>query len=335
MAFERRMAREGPRGYLWCGYKMVRMMRNSVLILSLLFAACGRGKGWTALAPLAAGPRQETAVVALAGRIYVLGGFTGSLEIVPRVEAYDPGKDSWSEVAPLPRALHHTNAAAVGGRLYVLGALVGSSFAAVGDAYSYDPSKNSWTQLTPMPLGTERGAGGTAAIGTKIYIAGGFRQNVSVGDFSAYDTQTDTWEMLPSLSEPRDHLIAGAVGDKFYAVGGRNNGALRGNVDEYDPVVGVWSAKSPMLTARDGTAGAVVDDRVFVAGGEGNPNVSTGVFAENEVYDPGKDSWQSLEPMLTPRHGTGGASLGGIFYVPGGATRQGYGAVDTNESYTP
>jgi len=64
-------------------------------------------------------------------------------------------------------------------------------------------------------------------------------------------------------------------------------------------------------------------------------NVSTGVFAENEVYDPGKDSWQSLEPMLTPRHGTGGASLGGIFYVPGGATRQGYGAVDTNESYTP
>src|SRR5262249_38918870 len=92
-------------------------------------------KGWTALAPLAAGPRQETAVVALAGRIYVLGGFTGSLEIVPRVEAYDPGKDSWREVAPLPRALHHTNAAAVGGRLYVLGALVGSSFAAVGDAY--------------------------------------------------------------------------------------------------------------------------------------------------------------------------------------------------------
>src|SRR5262245_59496532 len=31
--------------------------------------------GWKSLAPLAAGPRQETAVVALGGRIYVLGGF--------------------------------------------------------------------------------------------------------------------------------------------------------------------------------------------------------------------------------------------------------------------
>ncbi len=90
-----------------------------------------------------------------------------------------------------------------------------------------------------------------------------------------------------------------------------------------------------MLTPRAGTAAAVVDNRVFVAGGEGNPNVSIGVFPDNEVYDPSKDSWQRLEPMLTPRHGTGGASLGGIFYVPGGATQQGYGAVDTNESYRP
>ncbi len=73
-------------------------------------------------------------MAAVAGRIYVLGGFTASLSIVPRVEAYDPGKDSWSEVAPLPRPLHHANVAAVGDRLYVLGALVGSSFTAIGDA---------------------------------------------------------------------------------------------------------------------------------------------------------------------------------------------------------
>jgi N-acetylneuraminic acid mutarotase len=241
--------------------------------------------------------------------------------------------DSWTEVAPRPRALHHANAAAVGDRLYIVGALIQTSFTAIGDAYVYDPKANSWAQLTSMPSGTERGAGGTVAIDKKIYVAGGLRRNISVADFSAYDTATDTWEGLPSFSEPRDHLVAGAIGAKLYAVGGRRNGALRGNVDEFDPVTREWTAKAPMLTARAGTAGAVVASRMLVAGGEGNRKDPSGVFPDNEAYDPASDTWAVLEPMRTPRHGTGGASINDIFFVPGGAIRQGFGAVATNESY--
>ena len=293
------------------------------------------GGAWRKLAPLGMGARQETGVAALGGRIYVLGGFTESFDIVPRVEAYDPATDEWSESAPLPIPVHHANTAVVGERLYVLGALITGAFTAIGNSYVYDPATNSWTQLTSMPLGTERGASGTAVIGTKIYVAGGFRRNASVADFSAYDTAKDSWEVLPGLDEPRDHLIAAAAGEKFYAVGGRRNGSLRGNVDEFDPATGKWTAKAPMLTARAGTAGALVGNRILVAGGEGNPNDPSGVFAETEAYDPAKDSWQKLEPMLTPRHGTGGAALKGVFYVPGGATHQGFGAVATNESFGP
>jgi hypothetical protein len=39
--------------------------------------------------------------------------------------------------------------------------------------------------------------------------------------------------------------------------------------------------------------------------------------------------------MITPRHGTGAAGVGGVLYVPGGATQQAFGAVATHESYTP
>ncbi len=311
----------------------------AMLFGSSASGACARnsvaGGAWTELAPLGMGARQETGVAALGGRIYVLGGFNDSLAIVPRVEAYDPATEEWSGVAPLPIPMHHANTAVVGERLYVLGALITGLFTAIGDSYVYDPATNSWTQLTSMPLGTERGASGTAVIGTKIYVAGGFRRNASVADFSAYDTAKDSWEVLPGLDEPRDHLIAAAAGEKFYAVGGRRNGSLRGNVDEFDPATGKWTAKAPMLTARAGTAGALVGNRILVAGGEGNPNDPSGVFAETEAYDPAKDSWQKLEPMLTPRHGTGGAALKGVFYVPGGATHQGFGAVATNESFGP
>ncbi len=291
-------------------------------------------RGWQILAPIAGGPRQENAVAVLADRIYVIGGFIDDGTIVSSVEAYDPTSKAWQSSAPLPRPLHHPNAAVVDGRLYVLGALVEPQFIAVGDTYRYDPKTDIWEQLTSMPPTTQRGAAATAVIGTKIYIAGGYRLG-SVADFSAYDTATDSWEILPRLPEARDHLVGGAIGGKVYAVGGRRNNALRGEVDEFDPLLGSWVSKAPMLTARAGCASAVIADRIYVAGGEGNRKAGNGVFPQNEVYDPATDGWDALEAMITPRHGTGGAALNGVFYVPGGATREGFGAVDNHEAYSP
>jgi hypothetical protein len=88
-----------------------------------------------------------------------------------------------------------------------------------------------------------------------------------------------------------------------------------------------------MLTPRGGCAAATLGDRTFVFGGEGNAALPSGVFPELEAYTP--DSWEALEPMPTPRHGTGAAELDGVIYVPGGATMQAFGAVDTHEAYVP
>ena len=43
-----------------------------------------------------------------------------------------------------------------------------------------------------------------------------------------------------------------------------------------------------------------------------------GVFAENEAYDPGTDTWAEMAPMPTPRHGTGAAVIENALYIPGG-----------------
>ncbi len=73
---------------------------------------------WKALAPLPAA-RQETAVVELGGKIYVIGGFDASPAVVSDVTVYDPAADAWSAARPLPAPIHHANAATVGGKLYV------------------------------------------------------------------------------------------------------------------------------------------------------------------------------------------------------------------------
>ncbi|KFE66734.1 Kelch repeat-containing protein [Hyalangium minutum] len=247
------------------------------------------------------------------------------------MEVYDPLTDSWASRAPLPEPIHHVNAAAVGGRLYVVGAL-GDGFAAVGSAYAYDPGTDTWTAKQGMPADTERGASGVAVIGSRIFVAGGFRSR-SVDEVSAYDTTLiDTWERLPPLPEPLDHLVGAAVDGRFYALGGRRE-APTNRVDTFDPSTRQWSSRAPMPTPRAGCAAGVLGGRIYVLGGEGNPSTPSGVFSENEAYDPATNQWTTASPMRTPRHGIGTAAVGDVLFIPGGATLQGLGAVDTHESF--
>jgi N-acetylneuraminic acid mutarotase len=299
------------------------------------FGACPTGT-WTGLAPLPAGPRQETGVAALGSEVFVVGGFNAGSTIVATVEAYDATDDTWRTTAPVPVAMHHANTAALGGKLYVVGFLTGAGFAADGRVYEYDPGADSWTPKASMPAGTERGASGVAVVGTKIYVAGGFRAGVAVDDFSAYDTATNTWQTLPDVPSARDHLVAGAIDGIVIAAGGRN-GTITGHfarVDAYDPLAGTWTPRAPMPTSRGGAAGAVSGGRLYVIGGEGSGSGS-GVFAQAEVYHAASGYWTTLTPMVTPRHGTGAAVVGSAIIVPGGATVQGFGAVATNEGLSP
>jgi Kelch motif protein len=216
----------------------------------------------------------------------------------------------------------------------VLGALQGSEFTAIGNTWIYEPKTDAWSSGTPMPEDTQRGAAAVGVVGTRVYVAGGSR-NQTVADFSSYDTATDAWEPLPDLPQARNHLVGGVVDGVFFAIGGRQLGIddLYDRVDAYAPIEGAWQTRASMPTARGGCAAGVVGNRIIVVGGEGNPATSTGVFAETEAYQAEMDMWQVFDPMPTPRHGTGAAGLDGVLYVPAGATQQGFGAVDTNEAF--
>ncbi|MCC7383105.1 MAG: kelch repeat-containing protein [Deltaproteobacteria bacterium] len=292
---------------------------------------------WLPIASLRRGPRQETAVVALRNEVVVIGGFNAAGQVMATVEAYDATLDQWRDLASLPLALHHANAAVVAGRIYVLGFLTGLNFAADGRGFVYDPDANRWDPVASMPAGTERGGSGTAALDGAIYVAGGLRGG-SVADFSRYDPALDRWQPLPDLPEALDHLVAGSVGGEVHLIGGRAAGITSHNsrVRAYSPVSATFRDRAPMPTSRGGAAAAVHQDQIYVFGGEGNPAPgSSGVFAAVEVYDPTQDRWRSLTPMRTPRHGTGAAAIAGRIIVPGGADRQAFAAVDTCEAYLP
>lgn len=297
---------------------------------------CAPAPGWVRAPAVGTGPTQETAVVALDQRIYVIGGFDESLAVADTLQIFDTHSCAWSLGPTLPRPVHHANAAIHGGRIYVVGAMEGTNFTAVGHVWSLAPGDTEWQVHASMPAGQQRGAAITATIGDRIYLAGGLRGG-SVAQLSAYVPATDTWETnLPPLPVTRDHGCGGAFGGTLYATGGRATGitALQGEVFAFTPGASSWEAKAAMPTPRGGTACGVVGDRIVVVGGEGNGAVPSGVFPQVESYAPATDTWMQHDPMSTPRHGMGATAIGDSLYVPGGATQQGFGAVDTFEILT-
>lgn len=296
--------------------------------------ACGQAAPWADGPALPLGATQETAVVELGGKIYVLGGFNGGVGVTDAVQVFDVATCEWSFGAKLPVPAHHLNAAVLGDTIYVAGVLLGSDFTPSGDTWSWAPAREAgWTVLPSMPLGTERGAAVAGAIGDKIYVAGGLRGE-SVTDVSAYDVVQKTWsELLPPLPTARDHSCGAVVDGKLYAIGGRRTG-LSSAVYEYTPG-GSWQTRAPMITRRAGIACGLVGGEIIAMGGEGNPDAALGVFPQVEAYAPATDTWRSLEPMKTPRHGMGAASSRGKIYVPGGATREGFGASAKLEILSP
>jgi len=298
-------------------------------------------KGWRTLAPMPT-PRSEVTVAAVAGKIYVIGGFEGDGSPSDAVEVYDPVTDTWSEIAQLPEPRHHAAATAVADRfLYVFGGFGAGFDDARATVYRYDPDAQTSEERAPMP--TARGghavtpAACPGLTGACLYAIGGSdnaRQNVP--EVEAYDDVTNSWTAAAPMITPRDHLAAhnAAANGKLYAIGGRVNVDFGQNLDaneEYDPETDAWTARAPLPTARSGIAAALLNGRIYVFGGEG----SQGTFGENEAYDPQTNTWETLEPMPTARHGLGAAVVGDTIYVIGGGETPGLSVSAANEAFKP
>ena len=149
----------------------------------------------------------------------------------------------------------------------------------------------------------------------------------------AYDPATDTWARLPNMPTARDHFHAAVLDGQFWAIGGRD-AAIDATVtvnESFDFSSGKWmTGHAPLPTARGGFAVAALGDELLVIGGEGGGKVSNAV----EAYAPGTDSWRTLAPMPTARHGIQAVTCNGSVYIAAGGTKQGRGPTAVHEVFS-
>lgn len=272
---------------------------------------------------------SEVAVATLDDRAYVLGGY-GNAQQRSALE-FDPGS-GFRRLADLPAPRNHAMAAAHGDSVFLFGGNSGDNPVDTVWRYRLDGSDR-WTNFTRMP--GRLAAGSAVSVGEFIYVV------TQIGVLWRLDPDSREWVTLPGPGGVyRDHANAVAFRGEIWWMAGRRLTDTFKTVQIFDPVTRTWREGPPMIYSHSGFAAAVVDGQIFVAGGEhlsADFNVGGTVEPHLEIYAPQAGHWRAGPEVPTPVHGTGGAALGGRFFMLGGSVDAGQitGAAGLAQVYEP
>jgi hypothetical protein len=324
------------------GKRILRHLGLVMLGLMVWQNASAQSGAWEMLSPVRhCLPRDEAALTALNGKLYLLGG-----RGVKPVEVYDPQANTWQTLAPPPLELHHFQAVPFAGRILVACAMTGNypHETPVANIWFFDPAKNVWEQGPEIPPDRRRGGGGVAVNDGKVYFICGITHghwNGFVPWCDVWNPATNQWTRLPDAPHARDHFQAACVDGKIVAAGGRTTFGEKNHVfdllvpetDIFDLASGQWETNHPKLpTPRAGCSSEVVGDQVLVIGGESM--AQTASHHEVEALSMRTLTWKTLPSMNQGRHGTGTAILDGFIYTASGCGQRGGGQLlDSTERF--
>ena len=209
-------------------------------------------------------------------------GYSGVTSGSSRVDIYDINANSWS-TAELSEARGDFSVVTSGDKIFFAGGWVGDWWGlplVFTNVDIYDAATDSWSV---KHLSEPRTSIGTAAVGNKVFFAGGIdngRQASSKVDI--YDTQTNSWS-TSALSEPRTNISTQIAENKIYFAGG-SWGVPRATVDVYDIHTGSWSVSS-MTEPKSHMASFATGSKIFWAGGESVNNQGQHTSALVEIKD--------------------------------------------------
>ncbi|KAJ6666104.1 hypothetical protein lerEdw1_001008 [Lerista edwardsae] len=242
-------------------------------------------------------PRPSTG---LAEILVVLGGCDRDCDELATLDCFNPRTGHWRYLAEFPEHLGGGySAAALGNDLYVTGGSDGSRL--YDCVWRYNSSVNEWTEVSPMLKAREYHS--SAVLDGLLYV-------IASDSTERYDHMLDAWEPLQPMLYPMDNCSTATCRGKLYATG-----SLAGKesmvIQCYDPETDLWSlvncgqlppwSFTPKTVALSGLMYFVRDDS-----------------AEVDVYNPGKNEWDKIPPMLQVHVGGSLAVLGGKLYVSGG-----------------
>ncbi|KAM6149788.1 kelch-like protein 2 isoform 2-T2 [Erethizon dorsatum] len=246
--------------------------------------------------------RCRAGMVYMAGLVFAVGGFNGSLR-VRTVDSYDPVKDQWTSVANMRDRRSTLGAAVLNGLLYAVGGFDGST--GLSSVEAYNIKSNEWFHVAPM--NTRRSSVGVGVVGGLLYAVGGYdgasRQCLSTVE--CYSATTNEWTYTAEMSTRRSGAGVGVLNNLLYAVGGHDGPLVRKSVEVYDPTTNTWRQVADMNMCRRNAGVCAVNGLLYVVGGDdGSCNL-----ASVEYYNPTTDKWTLVSSCMSTGRSYAGVTV--------------------------
>jgi hypothetical protein len=216
----------------------------------------------------------------------------------------------WQTAATAPLALAEAQGAAANGKLYVMGGYYKTlpSYQGTTRANVYDPATNTWSAIADMPRPITHA--GVAAIGSNIWIAGGYptlpngQQQFATTDVSIYNTLTNTWSAGPSLPAARGAGVMVAVGSTLRFISGVDSKRVDQTehwVLDTNNLAAGWTNAASLPEGRNHVAAVVLNNTIYVVGGQLGTNDATGPKSDVFAYHPSTNAWTSVASLPKKR----------------------------------
>src|SRR4029077_8503764 len=171
-----------------------------------------------------------------------------------------------------------------------------TGFNAAPDYTAVNESFNgtSWTTLAPIPVPHAQSRG--TAVGTNIYVPGGYN-SVALGGpldtMKIYTTTTDTWSAGMTLPAARSGVATAAFNGLVYVIAGYNPvGTGHNEVYIYNPGTNSYTTGAPMPAGQGNVAGVLFNGEIYVVGGGAVPGAQY-------AYNPTTNVWRTIAPLPT------------------------------------
>ena len=172
----------------------------------------------------------------------------------------------WLNEPPMANARRNAATAVVGSSLY---AITGFNLAPNYTTANERFDGTSWSARAPIPV--RHAQGRAAAVGTRIYVPGGFNSVDFAGplaNMQIYDTTTDSWSQGAPLPAARSGVATAAFNGRVYVIGGYNPvGTGHPSVQIYDPVTNDYTTGAPMPAGQGNLPGVLLAGEIYVVGG--------------------------------------------------------------------
>lgn len=232
-------------------------------------------------------PVSDVQAVVIGNKIYVPGGRLQSGESTDAFEAYDPQRDKWIALKPLPQKRSGYALAAFEGKLYLFGGWDGVAYHA--EVWQYNTNSNSWSERTPMRVGRAYAGAAVAEEQGQIYVIGGHNADGDLTVNESYSPAVDDesgrpWSTKTPLPLPSSHIATAAIttiSPQIFAIGGTNASS---QLVQYDSAADSWSAGSIGISQIRDLRVQSIGNKLYLIGGRDSAGISAKAYEYQAVY---------------------------------------------------